>query len=272
MMRSLFLKVLLLTTISAALTACEILKASKEEYPGYTEERFYTEAKAALKAKNYQSAIDLYEKLEARFPFGKYASQAQLDVAYAYYKFQEPESAIAATNRFIQINPRHSNVDYAYYLKGLVNYNRGIGFLDRFLPTDPSQRDPGPAREAFNDFSELIRRFPDSNYAADAKQRMTSLRNNLAMYEISAARYYMRRGAYLAAANRGIHVVENYQRTPAVPMALKIMEEAYKKMGMEELAADAARVFAQNYPNGMPLKEKEETFAHKVWNFLELDR
>ncbi|MEN8261779.1 MAG: outer membrane protein assembly factor BamD [Pseudomonadota bacterium] len=272
-MRSVFLKPLLLIPLCIALVACETLQGEKEEYPGYTEDQFYTEAKAAMDKKSYSKAIELFEKLEARYPFGKYAAQAQLDVAYCYYKNDEPESAIAAVERFIKINPRNPSVDYAYYLKGLVNYNRGIGFLDRFLPTDSSQRDPGPAREAFRDFSELVRRFPDSRYVDDARQRITSLRNNLAMYEIHVADYYMRRKAYLAAANRAVYVVKKYQRTPAVPLALEIMEKAYDKLGLEDLAEDAKRVYALNYPNGAPPAEKEDaTIARKIWNFMELDR
>lgn len=242
--------------ISLALCACSIFSSEKEsprdEYAGWNAEKFYTEAKRALTDKNYDKAVKLYEKLESRYPFGRYATQGQMEIAYAYYKSSEPESAIAAVDRFIKLNPRHPNVDYAYYLKGLVNYNRGITFLERFLPTDSSQRDPGSSKDAYEDFNQLINKFPNSRYVEDAKQRMIALRNNLAVYEIHVARYYMKREAYLAAVKRCQHVLEKYERTPAVPVALQIMESAYRKLDLPELADDAARVYALNYPNGAP--------------------
>jgi outer membrane protein assembly factor BamD len=219
--------------------------------------------------------VKLYEKLEARYPFGKYATQAQLDVAYAYYKNDEPDSAIAAADRFIKLNPTHPNVDYAYYLKGLVNYNRGISFIDRFLPTDSSQRDPGSALDAYKDFEELLRRFPNSRYADDARQRIVSLRNNLAMYEIHVADFYMRRQAYLAAARRCAEVIRKYERTQAVPLALQIMERAYRKLEMNDLADDAARVYALNYAQGVPGQAKdlvyEPSAVERLWHFIGLE-
>jgi outer membrane protein assembly factor BamD len=222
----------------------------------------------------YEKATKLYEKLEARYPFGKYATQAQLDIAYAYYKNDEPDSALAAADRFIKLNPTHPNVDYAYYLKGLVNYNRGIGIVDRFIPTDSSQRDPGSAMEAYRDFEELINRFPNSRYQDDARQRVISLRNNLAMYEIHVADFYMRREAYVAAARRTAEVVRRYERTPAVPRALQIMEEAYRKLGMNDLADDAARVYALNYGKGVPAAAQglvEPTAMQRIWDFVGLE-
>jgi outer membrane protein assembly factor BamD len=246
-----------------------------DEYADWTAEQFYTEAKQALTEKRYDKAVKLYEKLEARYPFGKYATQAQLDVAYAYYKNDEPDSAIAAADRFIKLNPTHPNVDYAYYLKGLVNYNRGISFIDRFLPTDSSQRDPGSALDAYKDFEELLRRFPNSRYADDARQRIVSLRNNLAMYEIHVADFYMRRQAYLAAARRCAEVIRKYERTQAVPLALQIMERAYRKLEMNDLADDAARVYALNYAQGVPGQAKdlvyEPSAVERLWHFIGLE-
>ncbi len=254
---------------------CSTTPKSQDEYQDWTDERFYQEAKEALTKESYQRAIKLYENLETRFPFGHYATQAQLDIAFAYYKQNEPEAAIAATDRFIKLHPRNPHVDYAYYLKGLVNYNRSIGFLERFIPTDSAQRDPGAARDAFKDFMLLIDRFPTSRYNEDARQRMIALRNNLAMNEIHVARYYMKRHAYVAAADRGIYVVEKFQQTQAVPLALKIMEAAYKKMGMDDLAADAARVFEMNYADGIPNSNisevRDASVAEDVWDFLGLD-
>lgn len=246
----------------------------KDEYADWTAERFYTEAKNALMDGAYEKAIKLYEKLEARYPFGKYATQAQIDVAFAYYKNNEPESALAAVDRFIKLNPTEPHVDYAYYLKGLINYNRGIGFLDRWLPTDSSQRDPGSARDAYNDFNELVTKFPDSRYAEDARQRMIALRNNLAMYEIHVADFYLRRKAYLAAVRRAAEVVQKYQRTQAVPTALKIMEEGYRQLNLPDLANDVARVYAMNYAEGRLAKDEtyQRTVMEKVWDFIGLDR
>lgn len=258
------------------LFGCSTTREERDEYADWTAEQFYTEAKKALTEKRYEKAVKLYEKLEARYPFGKYATQAQLDIAYAYYKNDEPDSALAATDRFIKLNPTHPNVDYAYYLRGLVNYNRGISFVDRFLPTDSSQRDPGSARDAYREFEELIAKFPQSRYVDDAKQRMVSLRNNLAMYEVHVADFYMRRGAYLAAARRCAEIIRNYQRTPAVPVALQIMEQAYRKLDMKELADDAARVYAFNYAQGVPGQAKdlvyEPSAMERLWNFLGLEK
>ncbi len=261
---------------AALLFGCSTTREEKDEYADWTAEQFYTEAKKALTEKRYEKAVKLYEKLEARYPFGKYATQAQLDIAYAYYKNDEPDSALAATDRFIKLNPTHPNVDYAYYLRGLVNYNRDISFVDRFLPTDSSQRDPGSARDAYREFEELIAKFPKSRYVDDAKQRMVSLRNNLAMYEVHVADFYMRRGAYVAAARRCAEIIRDFQRTPAVPVALQIMEQAYRKLDMKELADDAARVYAFNYAQGVPGQAKDLVYQpsamERLWNFIGLEK
>ena len=247
--------------------------AKEDEYVGWDDARFHQEAKAALDEKNYQKAIKLYEALEARYPFGDYAAQTQLNVAYAYYKNDDPEAALAATDRFIKVHPRNPNVDYAYYLKGLINYNRGIGFIDRFLPTDSSQRDPGNAKDAYDNFQELIQRFPQSKYVPDARLRMVALRNNMAMYELHVADFYMRRKAYVAAVSRANHIIKEYDRTPAVPHALQIMQEGYRKLGMEDLAADAERIFNLNYPSGTPVADyKEPTIMEDAWDALGMDK
>lgn len=266
--------------LSLSLQGCEALKhlqasdtGSDNEYTDWDAKQFHDKARASMDAGNYQKAIKLYETLESRYPFGDYAAQTQLDVAYAYYKNDDPEAAIAATERFIKLHPRNPHVDYAYYLKGLINYTRGIGFLDRFLPTDATQRDPGNARDSYDNFAELIRRFPDSQYVPDAKQRMVALKNRLAMYEIHVARFYMKRRAYVAAANRANYVVQEYQRTTAVPYALQIMKKAYTKLNLTDLANDADRVYKQNYPDGPPVAEAEEeaTFVEMLWDSTGLD-
>jgi outer membrane protein assembly factor BamD len=224
----------------------------------WSAERLYAEAKGALDSGTYSRAVELYEKLEGRFPFGVYGQQALLDLAYAYYKNDNADSSISAAERFIKLYPQNKHVDYAYYVKGLANFERGKGFTERYLPIDAAQRDPGSALTAFQDFSELVRLFPDSQYADDAKQRMVYLRNLLADHEVNVANYYMRRGAFVAAVNRARYVVEKYPRTPAIPDALVIMAKAYKVMEMNDLSEDAIRVLELNYPNHPGLYEIRE--------------
>lgn len=209
----------------------------------------YTEAKDSLRAGDYETAITRLESLEARFPFGRYAQQAQLDIAYAYYKYDEPDSAVAAVDRFIKLYPRHQHVDYAYYLRGLVKFNQGRGAFDDLPGQDPAKRDPGAAKQAFQFFDELVTRFPNSIYAEDAVKRMRYLRNSLARYEIYVGEYYFKRGAFLAAANRGKYVLEYFQTTPSTPDALALMVKSYEKLQLPQLAADAKRVLDRNFPD-----------------------
>lgn len=280
-MRLLLVKTVLIFILGLLLVGCETIesltkdssgKDKQDEYAGWDEKKFNDQAKQALDGKSYSKAVTLYESLESRYPFGDYAPQAQINVAYAYYKNDDPEAAIAAADRFIKTHPRNASVDYAYYLKGLVNYNRGIGFIDRFLPTDSSQRDPGSARDSFDNFKELIHRFPNSIYSEDAKLRMIALRNNLAMYEIHVADFYMRRKAYEAAIGRANHVIKEFQRTPAVPIALQIMKDAYHNIGLDDLSADAERVYNLNYPNGAPMGDyKDNGVIQSLWDAMGLD-
>ena len=237
---------------------CSYFKDKEDPSETWTAERLYAEAKGALDSGYYTKAIENYEKLETRFPFGIYAQQAMLDLAYAYYKNEDHDSSVATSNRFIKLYPQNQHVDYAYYLKGLANFNRGKGLAERFIDIDSSQRDPGAALQSFQDFSEMIKRFPESEYVEDARQRMTYLRNNLAQHEVHVATYYMRRGAFVAAANRARYVVENYPRTPAIPDALVLMAKAYKVLEMNDLSQDAIRVLQLNYPNHPGLEEVEE--------------
>ena len=231
------------------LSGCAALGKGDDVTADWSVQRLYEEARSAREGGDYQTAIDYYEKLESRYPFGPYAEQAQLESAYAYYKYEEPASAIAAADRFIKLHPRHPNVDYAYYIKGLTNFYQGRGFIERYLPIDASQRDPAAARQAFQDFAELVRRFPESHYAKDARHRMLYLRNQLARYEIHAADYYFRRGAFIAAANRAQYVLEHYPQSTAVPGALVLMAKAYKVLGLDALSDEALRVIKLNYPD-----------------------
>jgi len=232
--------------IALLLSSC----ASMETDPtaGWSAARLYSEAKDQLDRGNYEQAINYFETLEARYPFGRYAQQAQLEIAYAYYKYDEPDSAIAAADRFIKLNPRHPHVDYAYYLKGLVNFSRGRSFMDRFVKRDPSDMDPQPLMQAFNDFSTLVQRFPDSRYAPDARQRSVFLRNELAEYELKVADFYVRRGAWLAVAKRSQYVLETYPGAEVTPRALALLARAYAELGMTDLERDTRRVLEMNYP------------------------
>ncbi len=241
------LNILLLIFI---ISGCSFFGGEKEdETANWDADRFYAQAKGALESGDYSKAVELYQKLETRYPFGVHAQQALLDLSYAYYKDDEPEAAISACDRFIKLYPQNRHVDYAYYLKGLSNFNKGKGFTQRYLPTDESQRDPGAALNAFESFSELVKRFPDSEYVADSEQRMRYLRNILAKNEVHVANYYMRRGAFVAAVNRARYVVENYPRTPSVPDALVVLVKAYRVLEMDDLSDDALRVLELNYPN-----------------------
>ena len=199
---------------------------------------------------NFEKAIKSFEKLQSLYPYGRYAQQAQLEIAYAYFKQKEPESAIAATDRFIKQFPNNPHVDYAYYLKGLINFNEDLGLLGEVVKQDLSERDPNAARDAFGAFKELVTRFPDSKYAPDARLRMQYLINALARYEIHVANYYLRRGAYVAAANRAKDVLADYPKTPAMIDALRIMVQAYDGMGMKDLRDDAQRVLDMNTAKG----------------------
>lgn len=208
----------------------------------------YERGKTALEKGQFETAIRHYQDLSTRFPFGDHAQQAQLDTAYAHYRLNQPESAIAAAEQFIRTYPRHENIDYAYYIRGLANFEQTSGMLDDWLRIDPARRDPRSAIDSFRYFSELITRFPDSSYAPDAAQRMVHLRQYLARHELHVADYYMRRGAYVAAANRAKHVIETYPRTPAVAAALSVLAEAYARLGLDDLAAAVRRVEDANRP------------------------
>lgn len=220
-----------------------------------TEDQLYERVQERIEDQRYDLAEEDLHAIEARFPFGKYAEQAQLDLIYTYYMQYDSAGTRAAAERFIRLHPQHPQVDYAYYMKGLSSFVEGQGLFERFMPTDLTKRDPGAARESFADFSQLITRFPDSIYAADARKRMVYLRNLLARYEVHVANYYFLRGAYLAAANRGRFVVENFQRTPAVPDALAVMVQAYQLLGMNDLADDALANLKENYPSHPALDE-----------------
>jgi len=221
-----------------------------------------------MAARTWDKAIKYLEKLEARYPYGRFAQQAQLDIAYAYWKQGERASALAAADRFIKLYPNHANVDYAYYLKGLVNFNENTGLMSVIDNPDLSERDSKGTRESFEAFKDLVNRFPDSKYAEDARARMRYLVNMLAQYEVHVARYYMKRGAYVAAANRAQYAVKNYPQAPALEEAVFIMVKAYDALGMTDLRDSADRVMRKNFPESKYLTGKGERSAPwwKLWD------
>ena len=214
-----------------------------------SEQALYRNSQRFLRSGNYTTAIKNLELLEARFPFGRYAEQAQLELIYARHMSLDHDAARAAADRFIRLHPNHDSVDYAYYLKGLASYKKSASLFDRFFATDPAKRDMTPVRQSYAEFAQLIARYPNSEYAPDAQQRMIHLRNVLAQAELHVADYYLRRGAYMAANNRARYVVENYAQSTAVPDALAVIAECGWRLGLEGTANDALRVLAVNYPD-----------------------
>ncbi|HNX70788.1 outer membrane protein assembly factor BamD [Rivihabitans pingtungensis] len=247
-------KIVAAMLMTAGLVACSSTKGPADETRGWPIERLYGEARDELNSGNYTRAVQLYETLEARFPYGRYAQQAQMDLAYAHYKDKESQMALAACDRFIKLHPAHANLDYIYYLKGLIHFNEDESLLTRWTGQDLSERDPRAGREAFQAFGELIKRFPDSQYADDARKKMIILVDALAANEMHVARYYMKRKAYLAAANRAQAAIREFSNTPYVEEALALMATAYTELDLKPLADDSRRVLAQNYPNSRYLK------------------
>ncbi|SFW33500.1 Beta-barrel assembly machine subunit BamD [Nitrosovibrio sp. Nv17] len=255
------------------LSACGLFprQDSAEDSKSWSAGKFYTEAKSELSNGNYAAAIRLFEQLEARYPYGRYAQQAQLEVGYAHYREGEQASAIAAADRFIKLHPNHANVDYAYYLKGLANFNDDLGLMgvvsEKILNQDMSERDPKASRESFDSFRELVTRFPGSKYAADSVQRMKHLVNVVALGEVQVARYYMKRGGYVAALNRAQFTLKEYPQTPATEEALHIMIKAYDALGMFDLRDDAERVMRKNFPDSRFFPDSVAAREDSWWKF-----
>lgn len=212
-------------------------------------DRLYAAAREEIDVGNWKAARDWLQKLEARFPFGRHAQQAQMEIAYTYYKEGESAEAIAACDRFLKLNPNHAAADYVLYLKGLATFSDDLGLFGARLGMDPSSRDPKAMREAYDTFRELVTRLPDSRYAPDAQARMNYLINALAQSEVNVARYYLQRSAYLAAIQRAQGALREYQAAPAAEEALSILVRAYAALGMDSLSKDAGRVLARNFPN-----------------------
>ena len=254
----------------ALVAACGLLPDAADETRGWSAQKLYAEAKDNLNSRNYEQAIKYYEKLESRYPYGRYAQQAQLEIAYAYYKDNEPAQAVTAAGRFIKLHPNHPSVDYAYYLKGLANFTEDPGWTGYISGQDMTERDPKAAYEAFDAFKDLATRFPESRYTPDAVARMNYLVNALASHEIHVARYYMKRKAYVAAANRVQYALKAYPRAPANEEGLVILVAAYDALGLKDLRDDAERVMKKNFPDSRYLKGDPASSGGswwRIWNW-----
>ena len=261
---------LLATIVMGPLLFSGCSSTPKDETDGWSENKLYSEANDKLKAGDFDKCGKYFEKLEGRFPFGAYSQQAQINAAYCYWKASEQTQALVAIDRFIKLYQGSPNLDYAYYLKGLISFNDDLGFMGRFTGQELSERDPKAAREAFEAFRIVATRFPDSKYAADSIDRMRYIVNSLAEGDVAVARFYFHRGAFLASANRAQLVIRDYARAPAVEEALYLLIQSYEKLGMTELVTDATRVFNLNFPNSEILetgsRAKKESRWWQIWN------
>jgi outer membrane protein assembly factor BamD len=244
-------KLLAVLALAVSLSACSMFGHKSDTIDTMPMEQLYAKAHDSLEHADYAGATKAYQRLIARFPSGEYNEQAQLDLAYSQYKDNEPDDAYSTINRFIKTYPTHKHVDYAYYLRGLINFDRTSGMIERYISRDESQarRDQGYNLQAFDDFAELTRRFPDSAYATDARQRMIYLRNVLAEFEINVAKYYLRNKAYVSAADRAQYVVEHYQQAPQTGDALAILTRSYLALKQDSQATQVRQVLAMNYPD-----------------------
>jgi outer membrane protein assembly factor BamD len=251
--------------LAVMVAGCNLLPEVKDETAGWSPEKLYATANDEMKSGNYTRAVRLYETLEARYPYGRFAQQAMLESAYSNYRAGESAAAVASAERFIRTYPNHPNVDYAYFLKGLVHFREDQGLLGYVYELDLSERDPKAMKDSFNAFRELAEKFPDSRYAEDARQRMRYLSNALGMYEVHVARYYYNRGAYLAAANRAQASLLSYPRTPSNEDALDLLVRSYEKLGLGQLAEDSRRILKSTFPESRYLANAPD--AKPWWRF-----
>ncbi|MCM0610999.1 outer membrane protein assembly factor BamD [Marinobacter sediminum] len=247
-------RLLLLTTLVVLVSAC----ASNQQEEVLPEKTYYENARDAMNSGNFNEAEQNLDSLETYYPFGRYAEQAQLDLIYARYQNLDLEGARAAADRFLRLNPQSDHADYALYMRGLASYNLDIGLAARYLPIDVAARNPGEQTQSFRDFSELLSRYPDSQYAADARQRMIAVRNRMAELEIYAARYYIKREAYVAANNRARYIVENYPTSPIVEEALVILAETFRFLDFKKGTQDAIAMLRDNFPKSSAFNEAGE--------------
>lgn len=240
----------ILLILMTALWGCTHKEPSTAElYNGQSAKQIFAGGEQALAKGNYKEAIVHFDALDALYPFSEFEEQAQRDTIYAHYQVPDFAAASAAAVRYIHLYPRSDHVDYAYYMKGMANFNQDRGVIQRYIEVDLSKRDVGTARQSFADFAELIRRFPDSHYAADSKNRMVYLRNLMAQRDLNIAEFYLAQGSYVAAINRASGILTHYQRSPQVVEALGVMTKAYRRLGMRTMADQTLSILALNYPN-----------------------
>ncbi|MGZ5047494.1 MAG: outer membrane protein assembly factor BamD [Usitatibacter sp.] len=252
--------------LALALSGCSLFGKVVDPKKDWQAADYYKAAKEEFDSQNWDAAIKLYDQLEAKFPFGRFAQQANLEVAYAYYKQGETAQAVTALEKFVKLHPNHPNVDYALYLKALANFKEDLGPFSKLITQDLADRDPKAARESFEGFKDLVTRFPESRYTPDSRERMAYLVEALARHEVNVARYYLARGAYLAAANRAQETIVRFPNSPTHRDSLDIMIEAYDRMGMTELRDDTKRVLAKNYPTD-PLGQSGKNRTGSWWQF-----
>jgi len=260
------LALLALVGLVLAMGGC---RKDRNELDTISAEELYQRGKDSMDNSSWDRAIAAYKALQTRYPFGRYTEQSMLDLSYCYFKSSAREEALSTLDRFIRTYPAHPSVDYAYYLKGLVNYEENLGFLERMMPSRIRDRDQSAAEDAFLDFSELIRRFPESRYVPDARQRMVFLRNNLAAYEMIVAEYYLRRHAYIAAVNRATYTLEVYPNTPQTSSALIVLHKAYTELDLPQLAESSMAVLELNFPDNYYVqgRKKKRSWVDRLWPF-----
>ena len=245
-----FLRSLWVALAVALLAAgCGLLPEKADETTGWSAERLYRNAHDSMLEGNYTRAVKLFETLEARFPYGRYAQQAMLESAYSSYRANEIPTAIATLDRFIRTYPNHPSVDYAHYLKGVVNFREDQGLFGYIYEFDLAERDPKAMKDSFAAFKDVTVKFPDSRYAEDSQSRLLYLSNALSMYEVHVARYYYNRGAYVASAGRAQQSLVNYPKTPATEHALDVLVRSYDKLGLAQLRDDARAIMQKTYPS-----------------------
>ncbi|CEG56562.1 outer membrane protein assembly factor BamD [Legionella fallonii] len=244
------IQMLFLVSSIIALSACSLWNKDKEDnnpFKGMTAKQLYTEAQKSLRKEEYATAAKRLEAIETMYPFSDYTENSQMELIYAYYKGEDYPSAAASAERFIHLYPRAKNVDYAYYMKGLANFQQTRGVFAKMLPMDESWRDPGTQTQAYNDFSVLVQKFPDSKYKANALQRMIYLRNMFAQHELNVSAFYYKRKMYVAAIERAGYLVKNYPQAPSAQKALTIMYHANMALGLKSAASDAMTVYQSTY-------------------------
>jgi len=248
-MEKMTIKIVCLTLV-LGLTACSGTNEKEiEKVPDKSAQALFSDARQSLDNGLYQKAIQILSAIDSRYPYGPISHQVQLDLIYAYYKSGDAAQGIALTDRFLRLNPTHANLDYVYYMRALINVATQENLFQDLAGIDRSDRDPTAARDAFKDLKTILEKYPESKYAADSRQRMLGIKSRLAKYELSVARYYLKREAYVSSANRGKYIVEYFSPSPETEQALEIMILCYDELGLEDLRINAKQVLAANYPN-----------------------